>query len=193
MNTSQISPFHAGEIIIYDTEYTAWEGSLERNWSGENEYKELIQISAIRVNSTINFEEMHVLDLYVRPLRNPILSPYISHLTDITQNDINEKGLHPANALREFGSFCGQTRAWSYGRDDLILNDNRRLTELSPSPHSGGFGDLRPIFAGLGIDVNTYSSGTLHTAVGADLQGHTHNALFDVRSIISALKHFNTK
>ena len=34
-------------FIIFDTEFTAWEGSMERKWSGENEYKELIQISTL--------------------------------------------------------------------------------------------------------------------------------------------------
>ena len=36
-------------FIIFDTEFTAWEGSMERNWSGENEYRELVQISAFRI------------------------------------------------------------------------------------------------------------------------------------------------
>ena len=32
--------------VVYDLEYTAWEGSLERNWGGPNEDPEIIQIGA---------------------------------------------------------------------------------------------------------------------------------------------------
>lgn len=41
-------------FIIFDTEYTSWEGSQERNWNGENEFRELVQISAIRVKKKGN-------------------------------------------------------------------------------------------------------------------------------------------
>ena len=40
------------KFIIFDTEYTAWEGSQERNWSGDNEYMELVQIGALKVIKT---------------------------------------------------------------------------------------------------------------------------------------------
>ena len=36
-------------FIILDTEYTSWKGSQERNWSRKNEYKELVQIAAIKI------------------------------------------------------------------------------------------------------------------------------------------------
>ena len=36
-------------LIIYDTEYTSWQGSQERDWSGAREYQELVQIGAIHV------------------------------------------------------------------------------------------------------------------------------------------------
>ena len=38
------------EFIIFDTEYTSWEGSLKRNWSNKNEYKELVAIGALHVS-----------------------------------------------------------------------------------------------------------------------------------------------
>lgn len=37
------------EFIIFDTEYTAWEGSNERNWSEGWEEKELVKIAAMKV------------------------------------------------------------------------------------------------------------------------------------------------
>ena len=40
------------KFIIFDTEYTAWEGSQERNWSDDDEYMELVQIGALKVIKT---------------------------------------------------------------------------------------------------------------------------------------------
>ena len=36
------------QIIIFDTEFTAWEGSAQRNWSFDWEYREIIQIAAVK-------------------------------------------------------------------------------------------------------------------------------------------------
>ena len=36
-------------LLIIDAEWTAWEGSMERNWSLENEYREIAQISAFKI------------------------------------------------------------------------------------------------------------------------------------------------
>jgi len=42
------------EFIIFDTEFTSWKGSQERNWKNSpdpnlTEYKELVMIGAIKV------------------------------------------------------------------------------------------------------------------------------------------------
>jgi len=60
-------------FIIYDTEYTSWEGAHARGWDGPGEEKELVQIGAIRVQ---NFKEVDALLLYVQPRINPDLSDY---------------------------------------------------------------------------------------------------------------------
>ena len=41
-------------FIIFDTEFTAWKGSQERDWSGENEERELVQIGALKVKKLKN-------------------------------------------------------------------------------------------------------------------------------------------
>jgi len=43
----------SNSFIIYDLEYTAWEGSINRNWSDDGEYKEIIEIGAIVVNKNL--------------------------------------------------------------------------------------------------------------------------------------------
>ena len=42
-------PLALNAFVFYDTEYTSWEGAMQRNWSGPNEHRELVQLSAIRV------------------------------------------------------------------------------------------------------------------------------------------------
>ena len=34
-------------VLFFDTEYTSWEGSISRNWSEPNEFKEIVQIGAV--------------------------------------------------------------------------------------------------------------------------------------------------
>lgn len=45
------------KIIIFDTEFTAWEGSQDRNWSRPNEFQEIVQIGALLVE-TKDFTEL---------------------------------------------------------------------------------------------------------------------------------------
>ena len=79
-------------FIIFDTEFTAWEGSMQRNWSGENEYKELVQISAFRIKKKgNNIAITKKLNIYVLPRINRNLSEYFIELTGITQEIIEKK------------------------------------------------------------------------------------------------------
>ena len=80
-------------IIIYDTEYTSWHGSLENNWSREDEYRELVQLSAIKIK--INENDITIEDTfseYCIPTINSCLSDYFINLTGITNNIIKNKG-----------------------------------------------------------------------------------------------------
>lgn len=73
-------------FILFDTEFTAWQGSQERNWSLCWEYKELISISALKVENKNN--KLIIVDkftCYIKPRKNVLLSDYIINLTGITQ------------------------------------------------------------------------------------------------------------
>ena len=54
------------KIVVFDTEFTAWEGSLERDWRGEDEYREIVQIGAVIVE-TDNFDELDSFSVFVKP------------------------------------------------------------------------------------------------------------------------------
>ncbi|MBI1363840.1 MAG: exonuclease [Proteobacteria bacterium] len=177
-----------GKIILFDTEFTAWEGSWQRNWSGPGEHRELIQIGAVLVDADHGFAELAHFDVFVKPTINPHLSAYITDLTGITQDMVDTQGFSVADALAQFAAFCGDRPVYSYGNDADVLAENCTLNTLTLSVPAGGFHDVRTPLEAAGVKTSDYSSGTVHRAVGANMDGHVHNALFDVRSIAAALR-----
>jgi hypothetical protein len=80
-------------FIIYDTEYTSWSGSQERNWNLSNEHRELVAIGALKIklekNKYIIEDSLKILFI---PRINNILSNYFINLTNITNHEINKYG-----------------------------------------------------------------------------------------------------
>ena len=71
------------EAIIFDTEFTAWRGSMERGWRGPAELREVVQIGAVAIDVD-SFEEVASFSVLIKPLHNPVLSDYLVALTRIT-------------------------------------------------------------------------------------------------------------
>jgi len=174
------------EIVILDTEYTSWEGAQERNWSGEGEYKEIVQIGAIRLN-TETFEESDSFEVVIKPVKNPLLSDYFIGLTGITQGDVEERGISLKQALAEFKSFVRDSSVYSYGLDHVLLKENGELIGIEFPLESTEFVDVRELFRD-SIDTSQYISSTLPKAFDVPLLPNDHDALNDVRSIALSLK-----
>jgi len=68
------------EIVVFDCEWTAWEGSLQRKWSGSGEHRELVQIGAAIIKTdTGDFSELDTFVILVKSNRNPVfLFPMLS-------------------------------------------------------------------------------------------------------------------
>src|SRR5882762_1688961 len=64
-------------VVVYDLEYTAWEGSQARGWSGPGEHREVVQIGAVRLDPHRGWAETASLARLVRPRINPRLSAYL--------------------------------------------------------------------------------------------------------------------
>ena len=64
------------KYIVFDTEFTSWEGSMENNWSREGEHRELVQIGALKISDGKIIDK---LDILVKPQINPILSDYFEN------------------------------------------------------------------------------------------------------------------
>lgn len=177
-----------GEIVLFDTEFTAWEGSQQRLWSEPWEHRELVDLGAVRVSAetfaiTGEFHRMTV------PTVNSTLSDYFTGLTGITQQDLEAKAVPLPDLLDDFQAFCGPARLIaSNGIDDRVLIETVRLNGLDTDPFVRPFLNLRtPIAEVLHIDEAKTTTSQLPALVGLDLQKQIHNGLDDARALARAL------
>ncbi len=174
------------EIVIYDTEYTTWEGAQERKWSGPNEHREIVEIGAIMVD-TSTLTEISSLDLYIQPKINPILSDFFISLTKITQQKIDVEGVDFSDAWKKFNTWRGDRPAYAFGHDERVIQENCKLYEM-PYEYGGLFHNVRELFDAHGIDTSQYFSSTITRAFGVEPEGNAHNGLSDARSILRGLQ-----
>ncbi len=175
------------EIVILDTEYTSWAGSLERNWSGPREHKEIVQIAAIAVDAN-NLTELGHCSLLTRPIINPNLSNYFIELTGITNEIIaKEKLFH--ETIMEYRNFLGGRPVYACGEEGEIIAANLYINKINDLLELTRVHNLRPWFCSNGLNAEEIPSGKLHEHVGIPLNGRTHDALHDVRSILVSIKY----
>ncbi len=117
------------ETVIYDLEYTTWQGAHARKWSRENEHREIIRIGAISIDSG-SLQETGALDIVVKPSINPILSDYCAEVTDITDEQIKADGIEFHEALDKFAGFVGEKNIFSYGYDIMVILENLWLNNF---------------------------------------------------------------
>jgi inhibitor of KinA sporulation pathway (predicted exonuclease) len=178
-------------IILFDIEYTAWDGSKARQWSEPWEHREIIQIAALKVAPDQGVLEMGSFECLIKPKHNRVLSPYIINLTGITQADVETRGIGFAEASGAFFAFCedGRIPSFCYGEEDpIVFHENYQLNGIEPVVFPAGMHDIREILERGGIDTRLYTSGTVHQAVGAEFTLAAHNALNDVLSLAVTLR-----
>lgn len=175
------------KIIIFDTEYTAWPGSNERDWDGPNEYREIVQIGAILID-TKKFIELDSFDLLIKPVKNPMLSDYFINLTGITQKDIDQKGIYYKEAFLKFLSWCKEYDIYSYGGDERILKENCVFADIPFPFENSRFADLTDVYKKYIPNADKYQSGAVMSMFGKKPASRAHNALNDVRILLDGLK-----
>ena len=178
------------KIVIFDTEYTSWPGSNERDWDGPNEYREIVQIGAIIVD-TKKFIELDSLNLLIKPVKNPVLSDYFINLTGIVQKDVEQKGMSYNEALLKFASWSRDYDIYSFGGDERVLKENCGFINMPFPFENSRFMDIRDVFRKSVPDINKYQSGFVMSAFGKKSATMAHNALNDVRIILESLRELN--
>ena len=174
-------------IIIFDTEYTAWEGSAQRQWSEPWEHREIIQIGAVKVNLDSTCNECETFDIIVRPLINPHLSDYIVQLTNITQQQIDQNGILFPKAYEKFLNFTGDgIHIVSNGKDYLVIEENCQIHSIPYSTSKARFYNVSPFLSHYTNTKDPMSS-ELHRILGFEQQGSAHDGLDDARNIAYAI------
>lgn len=173
-------------FILFDSEYTAWKGSQERQWSAIGEHREIVQIAALKVKNPELVESASFVT-YIKPRINPILSSYFTRLTGITQNIVNSSGTDLDNALMNFKMWCGDLPIYSFGRDGEVVFENCLLADIECPFRLQQFRNIRPLFDSYGINEKGFNSCNIVEAFGVRPTRRAHNALNDVRTILDAL------
>ena len=174
-------------LTVFDLEFTAWECSMATHWLRPGEFKEVVQIGALRLDAG-NFEVLDELDILVRPRINPVLSDYFEKLTGITNDAVRARGVDFAAAHARFAAFAEGGPICAFGHDEGILEENIRfygLTDMAVLPE---FFDLRTWFAGQSLDPRGMLSCEIGPALGLPFEGRLHNALDDARSLAAAMR-----
>ena len=171
--------------VVFDLEFTAWEGSMETRWLRPGEFQEIVQIGAVKVDDLFNNGE--ILDILVRPRVNPVLSLYLEGLTGITNEDIRARGVDLTEAYRAFLEFAGGLTVVAFGRDDLVFADNLRLYGLSDAPPLPPYLDAKAWMTEQGLDMRGLHACDVAPSAGVPFSGHKHNGLDDALSVAAGI------
>lgn len=185
-------PRPPAEVVVFDTEFTAWPGSMARAWGGPGEHKEIIQIGAVILDSK-SLDERRAFSVLIRPVLNPVLSEYLVDLTGITNERLAAEGVDFATGVTRFVDLAGQRPLHAYGRDDRIIAANAEhlgRPKLWPNLQTT---NLRDWLLKVGIPLAGVHSGNLAAHVGATSQGIAHDALIDSRSLAEAVRYLVAK
>lgn len=187
MCESQLTTVLERDVVVFDLEYTAWLGSLERGWSRADENREIVQIGAVRLAPDL--AEIGCMECLVRPTVNPVLSDYFVSLTGITNADVEVAGVDLKTALCRLGRLAApDAPLLSNGDDGGVVTESCDLggTE-SPIATTRFVCIEEALLAALGSSVPIASS-DLPAAIGAAMPGRAHTALADARAIALTLR-----
>ncbi len=178
------------EFIVYDLEYTAWPGSREREWSASWEFREVVEIGAMRLlRDGKLLKSVAKCSALVRPTRNPFLSEYFTNLTGIDQSMVDTHGVTFVDAMSDFAKFAhGAVPLLSFGEDDEVLLENCRLCDIECVFEPGRLINYRQwLRARLGIHDDVFSC-DLPSRIGLDqAPNRRHRAIDDVYAQVLAL------
>ena len=171
--------------VVFDLEFTAWEGSMATNWLRPGEFQEIVQIGAVKVDEDFNTGE--TFDMLVRPRVNPVLSPYLEGLTGITNEEMRARGVDFAEAYRAFVAFCESLPIIAFGRDDLVFIDNLRLYGMSDAPPLPPYLNAKTWMTEQGLDMRGLHACDVAPSAGVSFSGHRHNGLDDALSVAAGI------
>ena len=173
--------------VFYDLEFTAWQGSMEGRWLAPGQFREVVQIGAVKVDARTLATQAE-LSVLAKPRLNPVLSDYFQQLTGVTNAVLAERGMDFRAAYDRFVNFAGDGPILSFGRDDLVLAHNLSLygiKDAEPLPEHRNFAAwLRDH----GVATKGLHACDVARVCGASFDGREHDALDDARSLVAGLR-----
>ena len=185
----------SGELILIDLEFTAWEDSLRTSWSSETQFREIVNIGAVK--AFIDADTVKIMDKFdviVKPKINSIASDYFIALTGINNEDIS-KGLSFEAALEGLLSFVGKTNfLYANGSDYSVLMENMMINHLKTAPPKI-FSIRRYLSKSLGLTSAETISSELYkyTKFSLTLNLKSHRGVDDCLSILATIAHIQNK
>ncbi len=177
-------------IVVFDTEYTAWKGSRERNWCYPGQYREIVQIGAVKLDVRRGLEEIDSFERIARPRFNPTLSEYFIELTGITQERLDREGADFAEVLRDFVEFAGPgTIIYSNGGDEKNLYENCGYYGVICPLGIDRFRNLSAFLSAEAHATCHVETGTLDAVFGIPSDLPAHDGLADARKLAGTIRH----
>jgi inhibitor of KinA sporulation pathway (predicted exonuclease) len=173
--------------VVFDLEFTAWPGSMEHRWLRPGEFREVVQIGAVKIDAE-TLAEVAAFDVLAKPRLNPVLSSYLEDLTGVTNAAVAERGVDFTDAYRAFVRLADGAPLVAFGRDDLVLTDNLALYGLKDEPPLPPYINIVPWLVEAGIDARGLHACDIAEAAGATFEGRRHDALADARSVALGIK-----
>jgi inhibitor of KinA sporulation pathway (predicted exonuclease) len=173
--------------VLFDTEFTAWPGSMANRWLAPGEFREIVQIGAVKIDAR-TLTPVEELAILVRPRFNPMLSEYFVTLTGITDEAVKERGVDFRKAYDRFAAFVRDDTMAAFGRDDLVLIDNLALYGISDAPPLPAHRNIVPWLRDNGIATSGLHACDVAKACGVPFKGRKHDALDDARSLAVGIK-----
>jgi inhibitor of KinA sporulation pathway (predicted exonuclease) len=173
-------------LVIFDLEFTAWADSMAGHWLAPGQFKEVVQIGAVRLE-TESLAVTASFDCLVKPRVNGVLSDYFQSLTGITNARLTKESVDFETAYRRFVAFAGGGPIAAFGHDEWVLDDNVRLYGLKGLPAYPPFLELREWFDRHGVNPKGLHSCDIGPLLGVPFEGQIHDALCDARSIAAGM------
>jgi inhibitor of KinA sporulation pathway (predicted exonuclease) len=174
-------------VTVFDLEFTAWDGSLAERWLAPGQFREVVQIGAVKLDPQ-TFETLGELDVLVKPRINSAISAFLTRLTGVTNDAIAARGMDFAQAYEKFVDFAAGGPICAFGRDDHVLHDNLRLYAIHDAKPMPPHINIVPWLNKNGIATKGRHACDVARLCGATFGGRDHDGLDDARSVALGIK-----
>jgi inhibitor of KinA sporulation pathway (predicted exonuclease) len=173
--------------VLFDTEFSAWPDSMANRWLAPGEFREIVQIGAVKL-APGTLATIDTFEILVKPRLNPVLSDYFVKLTGITNEAVIARGVDFPEAFERFVSFVGSDRMAAFGRDDLVLAENLALYGIHDAPSLPHHTNIAIWLRDNGIHTGGLHACDVAEACGVPFEGRKHDALDDSRSLAEGVR-----